>query len=153
LTRWSLPGARSILPPFLDAGDCGLRFVLPVLVVCWAAAFVGSFLAFWLTASGSVGLDAALSRVGSFLGWQAFALVLAVVCIGFRWKTTDPKRRMLAAVPAMGTGVMMIAMVGLTFWANLRHQQASPTPPPGPVTAPAVDLPTTAPASGPAVTE
>jgi len=115
--------------------------LLALLLLGWAIAFFGSFMAFYFTPAKDFGLAAGWNKVSVFMGWQAVATVLALFCLVMRWSSKDKITRRLAVIPTFALALMLVALAGLIFWANLQRTSPDPQPPvpTRPVTAPAAD--------------
>lgn len=90
------------------------------LLLFWAIAFAGSFIAFvWTEPSGS-GFTRGTNRLGAFLGWQALAIGLAVM---LWWRARSEKlprpATWLMKAPAAVALVMMSMLLVLIGWAVL----------------------------------
>ena len=112
--------------------------LLAILLLGWAIAVFGSFLAFFLTPAKDFGLTAGLNKVTVFMGWQAVATVLSFASLAMRWSSRDKITRRFAAIPALALAVMLMAFAALLFWANMKTAPLDTTTPlpPKPVTAP-----------------
>ena len=102
-----------------------MRTILFVLLTAWAIAFFGSFIMFFVAPDKGVGLDAGLNRLSQFMIWQGIATVLAVMCLVVRWSGTDEINRRMAAIPALGFGVLVLGLGGLFLWACLNSVDPS----------------------------
>ncbi|MDJ0826486.1 MAG: hypothetical protein QNJ16_13365 [Rhodobacter sp.] len=121
-----------------------------VLLIAWALAFGGAFVAFAVTPAKDFGLAAGWNKVSVFMGWQLGAAVLAILC-GAASRRVPPGRpiRWLGLMPLVGFLLLAAAILALVLWANLQRPSPVSAPPPGPVTAPAaVPAPEAAPALG-----
>ena len=114
------------------------RWIIPVLVVAWAVAFFGSFLAFYLTPSRDFGLAAGWNRVSVLMQWQMVATGLAVASVVARRTGESVAMRRLALVPVGGVVLIALAIGALILFANMRVDYVpDPDAPAKPVTAPA----------------
>lgn len=115
--------------------------MLAILLLGWAIAFFGSFLAFYLTPARDFGLSAGWNKVGIFMQWQAVATGLALGCLAVRWTSKDKITRRFAALPSVALGVMLAALAAVLLWASFQRTSPDPGPalPSKPVTAPAVE--------------
>lgn len=95
-----------------------MRTVLILTVSLWAVAFFGSFVAFYLVPADDFGFTAGANKALAFTAGQAIAFVLTVMSLFMRWSTEDTTLRRWAAVPALGTGLLIVAFAGLFFWAQ-----------------------------------
>ena len=94
-----------------------MRNTVLLLLALWAIAFCGSFVAAYLTKPDDFGFTRGMNRMGAFLAWQAVALVLAVICLVFRWSSKDEFIRKLAAVPSIFVGVLIVGFAAFYLWA------------------------------------
>lgn len=114
-----------------------MTLALRVLLLAWAVAFIGSFVAFRLTASDEVGLAAGLNKVGMFLGWQAVAGALALLAaLSTRHVPRGSRLRWLGLAPLGVLLLLLVAFAALVGWANLQRS-AHDVPAPSQVAVPA----------------
>jgi hypothetical protein len=100
-----------------------------VLLIWWLIAFVGAFVGYQVTAATDIGLSAGLSKITAFLGWQAAAAVLALLCaVSSRRLPLDMGLRRLALVPLILLALMLAGFLALVLWANLRNDEPVPVP-------------------------
>ena len=100
-----------------------------VLLIWWLIAFVGAFVGYQVTAATDVGLGAGISKITAFLGWQAAAAVLALMCaFSSRRLPLDMGLRRLALMPLTLLALMLAAFLALVLWANLRSDEPVPVP-------------------------
>ncbi len=103
--------------------------LLLIILAAWTVAFLGAFVAFWITPATDFGLAAGWNKVGVFMGWQGVAAVLAVLAaVVSRSVPRGERLRWLGLVP-MGFLLLLVAgVVALIVWANMQRP-----PPEGPV--------------------
>jgi len=100
-----------------------------VLLIWWLIAFVGAFVGYQVTGATDVGLGAGISKITAFLGWQAAAAVLALMCaFSSRRLPLDMGLRRLALMPLTLLALMLAAFLALVLWANLRSDDPVPVP-------------------------
>lgn len=104
----------------------------------WLIAFVGAFVAFWLTPSEDFGLAAGWNKVGVFMMWQTVASTLAVIApIIARRLPKGSGLKKLSFVPLGFLALLAAAFAALLLWASYGQPEPEPYAPPGPVTQPA----------------
>lgn len=97
-----------------------MQKLLGLFLLAWAVAFFGSFIAFYLTPARDFGLTSGWNKIAVLMSWQLAATFLALCCLVFRWTTTNTRRRRLAAVPAVCTGLFALTLGALMIWFNLQ---------------------------------
>ncbi len=126
------------------AADPKARLLVRLLLLCWAVAFFGAFLAFYLTPARDFGLTQGWNKVGIFMIWQGVAAVFAVItAIVSRSLLKGTGLRRAGLIPLGVLGLSLLGLAALILWAGMDRPQPE-IPPPGPAT----EL---APAAGPAV--
>ena len=118
-----------------------MQKLLTVLLLGWAVAFFGSFIAFYLAPARDFGMSAGWNKVTVFMGWQFVAVFLALCSLVLRWSTRNVRIKRLAAIPAMATSVLLLVAAAVLFWSNTQRTPPEGAQPSMPVTtpAPAVD--------------
>ncbi|MEL7114518.1 MAG: hypothetical protein AAGP08_02830 [Pseudomonadota bacterium] len=114
-----------------------MRTVHISVLVLWAIAFFGSFIAFYVTPADDFGLAAGWNKVGVFMVWQAIATVLAVMCLVFRWATDERRLRIWSVVPAASFALLVVGLGGLILWATAQGARPPPVTDTPPVAVPA----------------
>ncbi len=103
----------------MDAMTDAPRFVITVLMACWALAFAYAFWAFATTEPTGDGFARGVNRISAYLGWQAIAgmFAIAIAAVGRGWPKGSGVRR-LAWVPLGLALTHVAAVVGLFAWAQ-----------------------------------
>ncbi len=96
--------------------------ILLIILAAWTVAFLGAFVAFWLTPATDFGLAAGWNKVGVFMGWQGVAAVLAILAaVVSRSVPRGLRLRWLGLVP-MGFLLLLAAgIAALIIWANMQR--------------------------------
>lgn len=92
-----------------------MRWALPVLLISWALSFFGGFIGYYVPPE-IPGMPVEMSRILAFVGGQVSAVLIALICLALRWKSTDPWQRGLATIPAIGAGLVVFGFGALYFW-------------------------------------
>jgi hypothetical protein len=88
------------------------RWLSQVLLV-WAVAFAGAFVAWQVTEPSDSGFTRGMNRLGVFVRWQALAAVLAVVALVLgRGQPRASLWRRLGYLPLAALGLLRIGVVG-----------------------------------------
>jgi len=93
--------------------------MLILLLVLWALAFFGSFVAFYLVPPSDFGFTAGANRVLVFVAGQAIAVLLALICLGLRWSVDDAALKRWAALPSVAFALLVLGFGLLFFWATV----------------------------------
>lgn len=113
------------------------------VVALWAVIFALSFiLAFSIEPTGD-GFTRGLNRISALIIWQGIAIVVAVVAwlLGLRISKDGPHSRWISRIPVITHAVIVLLFIGLVLVLRFASPAFEPGVPPGPVTAPAIDLP------------
>ena len=103
-------------------------------------AFFGSFVAFYLTPAKDFGLAAGWNKVGVFMGWQAAAALLALLCaILSRPLQRGTGLRRAGLVPLAVLAAMGLALAALIWWSGLDRTPSDAAAPPPKPTAPVAE--------------
>lgn len=106
-----------------------------LLLVAWLVAFVGAFVAFAVTPAKDFGLAAGWNKVGVFMGWQAAAGAIALICaMASRRVAQGSRLRWLGLVPLGALALLIAAVLALIIWANFSRPGPLPPPPDTPAT-------------------
>ena len=110
------------------------RAIVIVLVLVWAAVFVGSFFAAGAI-EGPRNIDTGLKRLDVLAVYQLIAVSLAVVAaiLGLVWRRQAAKILLIGLLPVTLT---VLAIFGIFVLAMILGN-GQPSAPPGPPTAPA----------------
>lgn len=104
-----------------------------VLAAAWLCAIAISVLTFLTTAPTGDGFTSGLNRAMVFLGWQAGALILAVLVAIVTLRLPRPRDATVLAIGLVPgfVSVMMVLTVGAFIaWAALSPPPSVDTPPP-----------------------
>lgn len=104
-----------------------------VLAAAWLCAIAISVLTFLTTAPTGDGFTSGLNRAMVFLGWQAGALILAVLAAIVTLRLPRPRDATVLAIGLVPgfVSVMMVLTVGAFIaWAALSPPPSVDTPPP-----------------------
>lgn len=91
-----------------------------IILIVWALLFAVSFIHTQLTAPTGDGFTRGMNRTMIFLGWQAAALVTAIVAfaVARRPRNELPRRiRIVASLPLVIHGVSLLVIVGMVVYA------------------------------------
>ena len=111
--------------------------ILLILLAAWTVAFLGAFLAFYLTPASDFGLAAGWNKVGVFMGWQGVAAVLAILAaVASRAVPKGERLRWIGLVPVGFLILLVAGVVGLIVWANMQRPPAEGAVPAATSTAP-----------------
>ncbi len=100
-----------------------------IILAAWTVAFLGAFVAFWLTPASDFGLAAGWNKVGVFMRWQGVAAVLAILAaVVSRSVPKGERLRWLGLVPVGFLLLLAAGVAALIVWANMQR-----TPPEGAV--------------------
>ncbi len=116
--------------------------VVILLFVIWNILFSISILSLFLLEPTGDGFARGLNRISAFLGWQAIALVVAMIAfsVGFRRFPKSRLLRWLARLPALVQlilGLGITTLIAFSVYESGGDSQAAP---------PQTQMPTTAPA-------
>ncbi|WP_172299584.1 hypothetical protein [Pseudoruegeria sp. HB172150] len=105
------------------------RRMVPLLLFAWAIAYLGSFLAFYVTPENDFGFTAGWNRIGVFVVWQFVATVMAALTAVFSRSLPrrDPMRN-LALLPIGVLGLSAASLATLFIWVSLSQPAAGPAP-------------------------
>ncbi len=119
--------------------------VVRLVLLAWAVAFFGAFLAFWLTPARDFGLSRGWNKIGVFMSWQGVAALLAVLAaIVSRALPKGTALRRAGWLPLAVLVLSVAALAALLTWANMDRTPPDSLPPkattaPAAEPAPAVD--------------
>lgn len=99
------------------------RTLTYLVIAAWLAAFIGSFLAFWLTPAQDFGLSAGWNKVGVWMTWQGAALTFAAASfvLGFQFEKTDVLRRRTKWPVFVMIGFLILGVAAM-FAANAYYK-------------------------------
>ena len=116
-----------------------------LVLLGWIVAFFGAFAAFYFTPAKDFGLAAGWNKVSVFIGWQAAAAVLALICaVLSRGVPLGHRMRWIGLIPVAVMTLLVAAIAAFVFWASSSRTSPDPGPPPKPATE--VEPPISAPA-------
>ena len=115
------------------------RLLCLLALAVWTALFSLSFILLFTLEPTGDGFTRGLNRIGAFLTWQGFALVVAIIALlaGRGLGRDTPGLRWLCRTPAIIQVLMALLLVGVILFARFSTPAVEPFIPPGPVTAPA----------------
>ena len=107
--------------PQADAAT-GARRITLVLCAAWTVAFLGAFVAFFVTPASDFGLAAGWNKVGVFMGWQAVAAVLAILAgVASRAVPRGQRLRWIGLVPLGFLLLLVTGFAALIVYGNMQR--------------------------------
>lgn len=94
-----------------------MKKITMVTGVLWIGAFVGAFVAFTVTEPTGDGFVRGLNRVGTFLGFQLGAMLLAVP-LWIQSRSSTGAVRWLLKIPGILALMLLAGILILILWAN-----------------------------------
>ena len=117
------------------------KAVFYVLFAVWLLLFVGSFVAYLVTAPDDMGFTKGLNRITAFLGWQ-FAAGFAGLITWMQAHVFERGSigRWVGRAPAILAGLLFGAIASVVVWVRVAPDPAPAPAPDRAVTAPVGDL-------------